>query len=149
MRLDGGGGSRGDDLAAGHGDLLSAHVALGVAILALAAIRLAWRVTGRLPEWAPELSDAERRLQGLLERCLYVLLFAIPLSGLALVFLSGEDFDVFGSEVSSSTELADDDTLLAAHIAAHIAFFVVVGLHIGLVLKHQLIDRDRLLHRML
>ena len=60
---------------------------------------------------------------------LYVLLFAIPLSGLWLVFVS--------------------DDAVAVHIASHIALFVAVAAHVGLVLKHQLIDRDRLLRRML
>ena len=35
------------------------------------------------------------------------------------------------------------------HIVSHIAFFVVIVLHVGLVLKHQVLDRDRLLRRML
>ena len=39
--------------------------------------------------------------------------------------------------------LVSDDAV-ALHVAAHIAFFVVVAAHIGLVLKHQLIDRDHL-----
>jgi cytochrome b561 len=42
-----------------------------------------------------------------------------------------------------------DDSLLTAHIATHIALFVVAALHIGLVVKHQLVNRDRLINRML
>ena len=53
----------------------------------------------------------------------------IPLSGLSLVVVSYD--------------------LLPLHIAAHIAFFVTIAAHLGLVLKHQLLDRDRLLARML
>jgi cytochrome b561 len=44
---------------------------------------------------------------------------------------------------------AGDDDWLALHVGAHIAFFVVVGLHIALVLKHTIIQRDRHLARML
>jgi cytochrome b561 len=39
--------------------------------------------------------------------------------------------------------------LLPLHIAAHIAFFATIAVHLGMVLKHQLVDRDRLLVRML
>jgi cytochrome b561 len=145
-RGDGGPGS--DDFASGHEGLLDVHVLLGATILVVAALRLWWRVSGSLPAWAPQLRDLERRLQAALEKCLYLLLFAIPVSGLALVLASGEDVHVFGSEWSSSVELADDDALLTAHIATHVAFFAVVGLHIGLVLKHQLVQRDGLLRRM-
>jgi cytochrome b561 len=35
------------------------------------------------------------------------------------------------------------------HVLTHIAFFVVFVLHVSLVLKHQLLDRDRLVRRML
>ena len=113
----------------GDDRLLTAHVLLGVTILVLAVVRLLWRRHTTLPPWAPGLSAAERTLAHWTERALYVLLFAIPLTGLWLVLVS--------------------DDALAAHIAAHIAFFVVAAAHVGLVLKHQLIDRDRLLRRML
>jgi len=46
-------------------------------------------------------------------------------------------------------ELVDDDVLLAAHIATHLVFFAALAVHVGLVLKHQLVDRDGLLKRML
>ncbi|MDX6644607.1 MAG: hypothetical protein QOK40_334 [Miltoncostaeaceae bacterium] len=77
----------------------------------------------------PTLSAAERTLAHWTERALLVLLFAIPLSGLWLVLVS--------------------DDAVGVHVAAHISFFVALAAHLGLVLKHQLIDRDRLLRRML
>lgn len=52
----------------------------------------------------------------------------IPLTGLSLLLVS--------------------DDLLVLHVAGHIALFVALALHLGLVLKHQLINRDRLLRRM-
>lgn len=113
----------------GDDTLLTAHVALGASILALAAVRLLWRWKSQLPPWAEGLSRFERRLAHRTEQALYVLLFAIPLSGLWLVLVS--------------------DDAAGVHIALHIAFFVVIAAHLGLVLKHQLIDRDHLLGRML
>ena len=102
---------------------------LGVTILVLATVRLLWRRHSTLPPWAPGLSSAERTLAHWTERVLYVLLFVMPLTGLWLVLVS--------------------DDALPVHVASHIAFFVAVSVHVGLVLKHQLIDRDRLLRRML
>jgi cytochrome b561 len=104
------------------------HVALGVSILVLATVRLVWRRRSKLPPWAEGLSLFERKLAHRTEQALYVLLFAIPLSGLCLVLIS--------------------EDAVAVHIASHIAFFVVIAAHLGLVLKHQLIDRDHLLRRM-
>ncbi len=123
-------GRGGDDLEVfGDDQLLTVHVLLGVTILVLATVRLLWRRHSTLPPWAPGLSASERTLAHWTERLLYVLLFVIPSTGLWLVLVS--------------------DDALAAHVAAHIAFFVVVTVHIGLVLKHQFIDRDHLLRRML
>lgn len=124
------GGDGGDYDLLGDDALLTLHVALGVTILVLAAVRLVWRLTTPLPDWAPTLSAGERRLAHWTERVLYVLMFAIPITGLVLV-------------------VADDDDLLGVHVAAHIAFVVAIACHVGLVVKHQLVDRDRLLRRML
>jgi cytochrome b561 len=38
--------------------------------------------------------------------------------------------------------------LLPVHIAAHIGFFVTISAHLGLVVKRTVIQRDRLLQRM-
>ncbi|MER7176054.1 cytochrome b [Streptomyces mesophilus] len=114
----------------GDEGLLTLHVVLGVTILVLAALRLLWRVTTPLPPWAPRLRPYERVLATWTERALHLLTFAIPATGLWLV-------------------AAGDDGAVGPHVATHIAFAVALTLHVGLVLKHQLLDRDRLLNRML
>ncbi|MEX2551178.1 MAG: cytochrome b/b6 domain-containing protein [Nitriliruptoraceae bacterium] len=130
--------------------LVLVHAGLGLLILALACSRLAWRRIVGLPPWAPGLSDGERRVAHRVEQVLYLLLFLLPLSGLALLFLSGEDWDLGGGRrLRSPVEVIDDDVLLGAHIATQLAFFAALVVHVGLVLKHQLTDRDGLLRRML
>jgi cytochrome b561 len=131
----GGSGSGGGD--DGYGDVFSGgfglpelHVVLGLTILGLGVLRVMWRYAGGLPPWAPALSHRERTLEGWLEKALMALLFLIPISGLLLIGTGEDDY-------------------LPLHIGAHIAFFVVVGLHIALVLKHTVIRRDRHLARML
>jgi cytochrome b561 len=123
------GRGRGGDLDVFDDPLLTAHVILGVTIIVLATIRVLWRWRSTLPPWAGGLSCGERALAHWTERVLYVLLFVVPLTGLWLVLVS--------------------DDAVALHVASHIAFFVALALHVGLVLKHQLIDRDQLLRRML
>jgi len=123
------GRGRGGDLDVLGDAWVTAHVALGVAILLLAVVRLWWRRRAGLPPWAPTLRPGERVLAHWTERVLYTLLFVIPLTGLWLVLVS--------------------DDAVALHVAAHITFFVAIAAHVGLVLKHQLADRDHLLRRML
>lgn len=104
---------------------------LGLTILLIAAVRVLWRRATPLPPWAATLTPGERRLATLTERALYIVLFAIPVSGL-LLLLTGED-----------------DVWLALHVTTHVTCFGTLAVHVGLVLKHQLVDRDRLLSRML
>ena len=68
-----------------------------------------------LPPWAATLSPAERTFAHWTERALYLLLFVVPLTGLWLV-------------------VASDDAV-AVHVAGHIAFFVALAAHVGLVLR--------------
>lgn len=131
------------------GFIVLAHVLLGCVILVLAIVRTLWRLTAGLPPWAPGLSPTERRVAHRVEQVLYASMFLIPLTGFVLVLISGEDWDMGRGEWEAPLELIDDDVALAAHIATHVAFLGALAIHIGMVLKHQLIDRDGLLRRML
>ncbi|WP_069386578.1 cytochrome b [Cellulosimicrobium cellulans] len=129
------GGDSDDDGLSGllDGDLdvlLAVHVALGVTILVITLARLVWRRLTPLPPWAPGLSAGERRLAHGTELALYASLLVMPATGIVLL-------------------LSDDDDLLWLHVASHVVFYATLALHVGLVLKHQLVDRDRLLDRML
>lgn len=129
-----GGDSDGDGLSGlldGDVDvLLAVHVTLGVTILAVTLFRLAWRRLTPLPPWAPGLSAGERRLAHGTELALYASPLVMPATGIVLL-------------------LSDDDDLLWLHVTSHVVFFTALALHLGLVLKHLLVDRDRLLNRML
>jgi cytochrome b561 len=122
-------GRGGEDLDVLGDGLLTLHVALGLTILALALVRWWWRRRQGLPPWAATLSAIERTIAHWTERVLYLLLVVIPVTGLWLVLVS-------------------DDTV-GVHVASHVAFFVALAAHVGLVLKHQFVDRDGLLWRML
>lgn len=136
-------------LAGEEEQLLRVHAFLGLALLLLATLRVLWRSAAGLPPWAPGLSDRERRVAHHVERILYGMMFLIPVTGLALVLFSGEDWNVGARGWRAPFDWVDDDLLLGAHIATHLTFFAALGVHVGMVLKHQLIDRDGLLRRML
>jgi cytochrome b561 len=111
-------------------DVFPIHQALGASILVIAIARVVWRVRTPLPPWADSLSAGERRVAHWTERILLALLFVIPLTGLVLA-------------------RTGDDDLLPLHVAAHIAFFVTLAVHLGLVLGRGLRGRPVLLDRML
>lgn len=115
----GGYGSFGEDA------LLTAHVL----VVALGVARLLWRRHTELPPWAPTLTLFERRLAHRTEVALYALTFVVPVTGV-LLLASG------------------DDGLLWVHVTAQVCFLAALACHVGLVFKHQCVDRDRLLRRM-
>ena len=102
---------------------------LGLSILLLALVRVLWRATTSLPPWANHLSPGERRLEALLEKALLTLLFVVPGTGLALLAL-GDDW-------------------LPLHIGAQLVLLAAIAAHVGLVLRHTVVHRDRHLARML
>jgi len=109
--------------------LAELHVGLGLLIIVLAVVRTLWRRGTPLPPWAEHLSGAERRLEARLEKLLLALLFAVPATGLLLV-LAGEHW-------------------VPVHVAAQIAFLATIAAHVGLVLRHTVVHRNRHLARML
>ena len=113
----------------GDEPVLTTHVVLGLTLLLLALVRLVRRRVVPLPPWAETLTEGERRLAHRTEQVLYLTLVVMPLSGLGVLLV--------------------EDDLLPVHVATHVTFFAAVTLHVGMVLKHQLVDRDRLLRRML
>lgn len=118
-----------DRLVSGDEPLLALHVLLGVTVLVLAATRLRRRRVVPLPPWAETLSSRERTWAHRTEQLLYLSLVVMPLSGIGVLLV--------------------DEDLLALHVTTHVVFFAALAAHLGLVLKHQLLDRDRLLRRML
>jgi cytochrome b561 len=73
-----------------------------------------------------------------------LLMLAAMAEGEALVLCGGFEIPKLISEDSDL-----DDVTLGFHILSHVAFFIAFTLHVGLVVKHQLVDRDRLLNRRL
>lgn len=118
------------------------HGWIGGGILALATIRLVWRLRTPLPPWAPQLTAAEKRLATVTERTLYTLLFVIPATGIGLLYLSGKRRDIAEDQRwEPPYDLIGDDALLAAHITAHVVFYVTLAVHVGLALRRRTLSR--------
>jgi cytochrome b561 len=126
------------------------HKWAGITILLLSALRLAWRLThrpppdGPMPLWQARAANAAHGL-------LYVLFFAVPLSGWAYSSAAGFPVVWFGvlplpDFVSPDRELAQ--TLKQAHKILAFLLAATVLLHVAGALKHQFLDKDGLLARM-
>jgi cytochrome b561 len=127
------------------------HKWAGVLILALSAARLLWRITHRPPADLPA-PAWQQRAAHVAHGLLYVLFFAVPLSGWAYSSAAGFPIVLFGvlplpDFVGANRELADSIKPLHGILTKVLA--VVVLVHVAAALKHHFVNRDGLLQRML
>jgi len=143
-----------DDLPLGAKKLalLARHKSVGITILMLAIVRLAWRWVNPTPELPQTLKPYERRLARFTHFMLYALLFALPLTGWTMSSARGFPVSWFGifqlpDPVPRSRPLYE--ALLTTHHTLTWVLGAVVILHVAGALKHHFVLRDDVLHRML
>ncbi|HEU4517661.1 MAG TPA: cytochrome b [Steroidobacteraceae bacterium] len=131
--------------------MMARHKSFGITILGLAVIRLAWRWFDSPPP-EPPMPRWQAVAARLNHWALYVLLFALPLTGWLMSSAANRPASWFGL-LQLPDFIAPDEGLEEAFETAHEllvnALFVLVGLHVAAALKHQFLDRDGLLLRML
>lgn len=125
------------------------HKSIGVTLLALVAFRLFWRVTHRAPAMLTTYKAWEVKLATGAHHLLYLLMFAIPLTGLIMASASKYGVKWFGFKIIAGM---DDkglrETFYQAHTITGILLLVVLVLHITGALKHKFIDKDETMSRM-
>jgi cytochrome b561 len=128
------------------------HKSIGLVALVVAVLRLLARRQGRLPDWAPTLSERERRFVHRAEQLLYAAMFVMPVSGYLFVMAGGYGVRLFGI-VDLPNPIGIWEAMATAakwtHIVSSYALLLALAGHIGLVLRHQLVLKDGLLYRML
>jgi len=126
------------------------HKWAGIAILALSALRLLWRLAHRPPAALPVPAWQQRSAQAV-HLAMYGLFFAVPLAGWAHSSAAGFPIMWFG--VLPLPDFVPVDKALAhdfkeLHEVFAWALTAMVALHVAVALKHQFIDRDGLMARM-
>jgi len=130
--------------------LFNWHKWAGMTILALSALRLAWRLAHPLPPDLP-MAAWQRMAAHTVHWALYGLFFAVPLAGWGYSSATGFPvvwFGVLPLPDWAPVDRAWADALKATHKTAALALALLVLLHVAAALKHHVIDRDGLLHRM-
>lgn len=131
--------------------ILARHKSFGITILGIAVIRLAWRYFNRPPP-PPPMPRWQHVAANLNHWALYALLFAMPLSGWLMSSASNYPVSWFGLAQLPDFVAPDRELKDLFHELHHLfAWFLyaLVGLHLAAALKHQFVDRDGLLFRML
>ncbi len=131
--------------------LYSWHKWLGVTIWLLAVARLAWRL-GHPPPPNPPMPVWQYAAATVSHALLYTLVLVIPVTGWLFSSASGFPVVYFGvlqlpDLIAKSKDAAD--VLRAVHAYLNYGLMALVAVHIVAALKHHLVDRDPVLHRML
>ncbi|VTU19431.1 hypothetical protein H6CHR_01181 [Variovorax sp. PBL-H6] len=134
-------------------DLFVWHKSIGVLVLALVLLRLAWRLAApaapALPAHMPAWERTAARASHVL---LYGLMLALPLSGWVIQSTSGMPFRIFRQwplPAIAAADKAASDLAAIVHLSLGIALAALLAVHIGAALRHHFILRDEVLMRML
>ncbi|MBN8727552.1 MAG: cytochrome b [Xanthomonadales bacterium] len=129
------------------------HKSLGLTILLLAVLRLAWRAVDRRPDMPAGMSQAQALGARIGHVLLYGLLFAVPLSG--WLFDSASNLrPLYWWGWLKLPHLVEADKAFAQtaqtlHVAIFWALAVVAAGHAAIALVHHFVNRDDVLRRML
>lgn len=131
---------------------LSRHKSLGLAILAVVLLRLAWRAMNRPPPLPGSIPGWQRQAAVVVHWLLYLLLVLAPLTGWLYTSAAGLSVNWFGlilvpDLIAKDSGLAEVFKQLHRALVALLAL-VIVG-HVGAALRHALWLRDGVAHRML
>jgi cytochrome b561 len=132
--------------------LYMTHKSVGLTVLLLMLIRLLYRWRNPAPALPAAMAAWQKRLASLTHIALYLLLFAMPISGWLMNSASGFPMKYFGW-FRVPDLIARDAERLAFFKTAHeyIAWTLIalLALHVLAALKHHFLNRDDVLRRML
>lgn len=130
----------------------SYHKWLGVTILALVALRLIIRLFSKVPDSPEHMGQWQKKAANYTHALLYMLMFAVPLSGYFYTSAAGYPVVYLGlfelpTIITANPELKNN--LKELHELLTNVMLVVVVLHILAAFKHQFLDKDKLIQRMM
>ncbi|MBC7453159.1 MAG: cytochrome b [Massilia sp.] len=128
------------------------HKWAGVTILALATLRLLWRLANKAPAYPAAMPQWQKSAAHHLHLLLYGLMFAVPLSGYFYTLSAGVPvvyFGLFPLPVLINPDPELKPVLKLIHFWLNMGLAGLVGVHIAAALKHAFVDRDGVMQRML
>jgi len=133
-------------------DLFVWHKSIGVTVVLLAVLRLAWRLANPPPATPAGTAPWEARVAAAAHWVLYLLLFAVPLSGWWVSDASRVPFKAFfvlPMPDFIATDRAVQEAAAEVHEALTMTLLIVVLGHVAAALRHHFVLRDDVLRRML
>lgn len=133
-------------------ELYALHKSIGVTVFTLVILRLAWRLSNPTPALPGHMPPAERWLAHASHGLLYLILFAMPVSGYVINSAADFPLNIFGLFTIPNVIPESEPIKEAAEGVHETLIWVLVAvlvLHVAGALKHHFVDRDDVLRRML
>ena len=143
-----------------RGTVVYMHLSFGVTVLALTLLRVFWRLSHRPPMFAAGIKPWESHLAHTVHLLFYLLMLGMPVTGWLILsanlrrpmMLYGlwivPPYTPFSRLPAGPDKAALHDSLVSTHSAGAWIMLALLLLHLGGVLKHQLLDRSPQLARM-
>jgi cytochrome b561 len=138
-------------VSARYAMLVSIHKSIGIVILVLVAIRLINRLVNPPPPLPADLPWWQVMAAKASHWVLYLLMFALPLIGWAMLSAAGSPVVVLGGlhlPAILPRDVALFAVLRSAHTALALLLFATFLAHLGAALFHALVRRDEVLPSM-
>jgi cytochrome b561 len=133
-------------------DSLETHKALGIIVFMVGVMTLIWQRVSPSPAHVASLARWERIAATAMHHTLLLLVLLIPVTGYVISISAGKSIEVFGLfEIPALFNVSERlrDLAIECHFYLAYGTGVLVLLHAAAALKHQFIDRDGTLARML
>jgi cytochrome b561 len=129
-------------------DAYNLHKSIGLTVLVLMVVRLAWRASHRPPQ-LPPLPVWQARAAHAVHALLYVLLFVDAMSGYLGSAVSGFPVKFFGWVLPAwaAANVGLKEACSAVHLVSSWALVAAIGLHVMATFYHQWVLHDGLLWR--
>jgi cytochrome b561 len=125
------------------------HKSLGLTVLALIFLRVLWRITHTPPAALSSYKAIEKKVATATHHSLYLLMLAVPVTGLTMAINSKYGVKWFGIDVIAGLDNKPvRDFFECTHEFVGIVLLVLIGIHLLGALKHKFIDKDNTMSRM-
>ena len=133
------------------GELMGLHKSLGLIVLLAALLRLVWRIKEGAIKSVAVLTRAQEVAAKGVHHFLLLVTLAMPISGAVMSVAGGRGLDLFGMELIASGEKTEwlQSAASFIHVNSVNLIILALALHVLGALKHQFVDKDGTLSRML
>jgi cytochrome b561 len=128
------------------------HKEFGILVLMLASIRILWRISNIVPILPKHMPNWQKLAARLTHFLLYLLMFAMPITGWMLSSAAGFSVSFFGLFVLPDLVSTNQSTALFFTQVHKWLGFSLIGLivmHAGAAFHHHFIYKDKILRRIL